>query len=193
MSPFFLSYDWCAVLVHVYRLCLMSKYTWGKHESCVHERLTDAAIARNCVTKEDPDDGYKRSAVNNNQLSGNCSSPFIFVSHVTRLEQGIHAIIDLFLLSSPVFIFVYVCGTGLFTMMTVSIMRIPSLDVTDVADALDWVFLILFPHYSLGTAFSNLYINKLTTDYCSNVTLGICELFNRSGIINPCCKGKKKN
>ncbi|XP_070193926.1 phospholipid-transporting ATPase ABCA3-like [Littorina saxatilis] len=81
--------------------------------------------------------------------------------------------------------------TGLFTMLTVFIMRIPALDVVDIAEALDWVFMAVFPHYSLGMGFSNFYVNRLDMDYCINGPINFYEacpfarLFN---ITHPCCK-----
>lgn len=82
-------------------------------------------------------------------------------------------------------------------MLTVFIMRIPTLDVVDVADILDWLFMAIFPHYALGMGFSNFYINKLDKDFCDksfatvNLTPGVlCPFLKNANIIHPCCPGK---
>nr|KAG5699336.1 hypothetical protein BaRGS_004273 [Batillaria attramentaria] len=40
--------------------------------------------------------------------------------------------------------------SGMFTMLTVVILRIPSVHLSDVAETLDWIFMVVFPHYSVG-------------------------------------------
>ncbi|KAL8603343.1 hypothetical protein ACOMHN_039706 [Nucella lapillus] len=90
-----------------------------------------------------------------------------------------------------VVLIIFAIISGLFTMMTVFIMRIPTLGVADVAEVLDWVFMAVFPHYSLGTGFSNLYVNKLDKDFCTQFSFNItqfCPVFKQFNQTNPCCK-----
>ena len=85
---------------------------------------------------------------------------------------------------------------GLFTMLTVFIMRIPSLGVEDIAKILDWIFMAVFPHYSLGMGFSNFYINKLDIDYCINGPINfyaLCPEFKILKMPHPCCKGNEES
>ncbi|KAK7486553.1 hypothetical protein BaRGS_00022219, partial [Batillaria attramentaria] len=76
--------------------------------------------------------------------------------------------------------------SGLFTMLTVFILRIPSLDLVDVAEILDWIFMVVFPHYCLGMGFSNFYVNDLDLDYCFGQGIDLTLLCPSP--MNPCCK-----
>nr|KAG5699338.1 hypothetical protein BaRGS_004275 [Batillaria attramentaria] len=70
--------------------------------------------------------------------------------------------------------------SGLFTMLTVFILRIPSLDLVDVAEILDWIFMVVFPHYCLGMGFSNFYVNDLDLDYCFDCSGEFCLPWEKS-------------
>lgn len=71
------------------------------------------------------------------------------------------------------------------TLITVVILQIPELQLVEVADALDWIFMTL-PNYSLGMAFNNLYTNSRAVEYC---TRPIVVLACKTGLRpNPCCK-----
>ncbi|XP_076468682.1 phospholipid-transporting ATPase ABCA3-like [Babylonia areolata] len=81
--------------------------------------------------------------------------------------------------------------SGLFTMMTVFILRIPSMGTDDVAKVLDWVFMVLFPHYSLGMGFCNLYVNQMDKQFCIQDGFTpdeYCPIFRLNNKTNPCCK-----
>ena len=53
-----------------------------------------------------------------------------------------------------------------------------------MADALEWVFIFLFPNYNLGQGIANIYENSFLTDICEQL-VPYCVLGP-----NPCCKGK---
>lgn len=95
-----------------------------------------------------------------------------------------------FLFTTPatgfVVIIILAIISGLFTMLTVFIMRIPFLNVVDVAEALDWTFMVVFPHYCLGMGFSNFYVNKLDLDFCFNQGINLPAFCPDPQ--NPCCK-----
>ena len=75
------------------------------------------------------------------------------------------------------------------TLITVVILQIPDLQLLEVADLLDWIFMVL-PNYSLGMAFNNLYTNARAVEYCTRPLVALaCSAGIRP---NPCCKGKKK-
>ena len=72
------------------------------------------------------------------------------------------------------------------TLLTVTILLIPDLDLKHVADVLDWLFLF-FPFYNLGTAIRDLHANFRASDICMRAgdKLAVaCEL-----VPNPCCVG----
>ncbi|XP_076053842.1 phospholipid-transporting ATPase ABCA3-like isoform X2 [Oratosquilla oratoria] len=75
--------------------------------------------------------------------------------------------------------------TGMATLITVTILRIPELDLTHVADILDWVFLLL-PSYSLAAAITDLYTNSRSTRICSKEIIKF--LCSMDTFANPCCK-----
>ena len=71
------------------------------------------------------------------------------------------------------------------TLITVVILQIPDLQLLDVADLLDWFFMVL-PNYSLGMAFNNLYTNARAVEYCTRPLVALaCSAGIRP---NPCCK-----
>nr|XP_045614978.1 phospholipid-transporting ATPase ABCA3-like isoform X2 [Procambarus clarkii] len=75
--------------------------------------------------------------------------------------------------------------SGMATVITVTILRIPDLELGHVADLLDWIFL-LFPSYAMAAAITDVYSNYRSTEICSRSTVSlICSL----GIApNPCCR-----
>ena len=74
------------------------------------------------------------------------------------------------------------------TLITVVILQIPDLQLLEVADLLDWIFMVL-PNYSLGMAFNNLYTNARAVEYCTRPLVALaCSAGIRP---NPCCKGKQ--
>ncbi|XP_071520079.1 phospholipid-transporting ATPase ABCA3 [Panulirus ornatus] len=79
--------------------------------------------------------------------------------------------------------------SGMATVITVTILRIPDLQLGHVADLLDWIFL-LFPSYAMATAITDVYSNYRSTKICRRTAITlICSL----GIApNPCCKESSK-
>ncbi|XP_042225445.1 phospholipid-transporting ATPase ABCA3-like [Homarus americanus] len=75
--------------------------------------------------------------------------------------------------------------SGMATVITVTILRIPDLELGHVADMLDWIFL-LFPSYAMAAAITDVYSNYRSTEICKRSTVSlICTL----GIApNPCCR-----
>ncbi|XP_023714575.1 ATP-binding cassette sub-family A member 3 isoform X4 [Cryptotermes secundus] len=73
--------------------------------------------------------------------------------------------------------------TGIALFMTVNILKLPSLELQDVAEILDWIFLF-FPHYSLCSCVHGLYTNYAYNKACSAALLfpGLCLR------PNICCK-----
>lgn len=81
----------------------------------------------------------------------------------------------------------YVFPEGMATLITVVILQIPELQLVEVADVLDWIFMTL-PNYSLGMAFNNLYTNSRAVEYCTRpIVVFACKTGLRP---NPCCKSK---
>jgi hypothetical protein len=70
--------------------------------------------------------------------------------------------------------------------MIVVILRTPELELTHVAEILDWVFL-LFPHYTITMSIFNLYQTYLSIKVCSPV-LEYCEQLLLINQPNSCCK-----
>ena len=78
-----------------------------------------------------------------------------------------------------------ILSAGIAVFMTVNIMRLPRLELQDVARVLDWVF-IFFPHYSLCASINNMYNNYVFNEACSDLyLLALCNYRP-----NPCCRGK---
>ncbi|XP_069685343.1 phospholipid-transporting ATPase ABCA3-like isoform X4 [Periplaneta americana] len=73
--------------------------------------------------------------------------------------------------------------TGIAAYMTVNILKIPTLELQNVAKVLDWIFL-LFPHYSLCASVHGLYTNYAYNKLCAYVMLipGMCIR------PNACCR-----
>ncbi|XP_050413869.2 phospholipid-transporting ATPase ABCA3 [Patella vulgata] len=59
--------------------------------------------------------------------------------------------------------------TGLVSLMAVFILGMPGLGTTDVADALDWIFSIVFPQFNLGKCIMNIYTNYNILDACGQL------------------------
>ncbi|XP_076468710.1 phospholipid-transporting ATPase ABCA3-like [Babylonia areolata] len=82
--------------------------------------------------------------------------------------------------------------TGLFPMIAMNILRDPSIGLKDFVETLDLVFMVLFPHYSVGIGFSNLYINHENRKYCINGPIkppNTCQASKLKKKTNSCCKG----
>lgn len=79
--------------------------------------------------------------------------------------------------------------TGMATIITVTILRIPDLELQHVANLLDWIFL-LFPSYAMAAAITDIYSNFRSTEICKQPTF---ELICSLGIApNPCCREAKE-
>jgi len=81
---------------------------------------------------------------------------------------------------------IFILSAGIALFMTVNIMEIPRLELQDVAEVLDWIFLI-FPHYSMCASINNMYNNYVFNRECSNVLPNrtTCDI-----LPNACCRGK---
>jgi ATP-binding cassette subfamily A (ABC1) protein 3 len=78
-----------------------------------------------------------------------------------------------------------ILSAGVAAFMTVNILTIPRLELQNVAEVLDWIFLV-FPHYSLSASINNMYNNYAFNKACSSLLEfeGVCIR------PNACCKGK---
>ncbi|CAM4989746.1 unnamed protein product, partial [Rotaria socialis] len=68
------------------------------------------------------------------------------------------------------------------TLLAVVILSIPQLDLVNVADILEWIFLILFPNFCLGQALNVMYQNYVLNGLCQPI-VHLCDKMP-----NPCCK-----
>lgn len=67
------------------------------------------------------------------------------------------------------------------TLVPVQILSLPQLDLIDVSNILEWIFLIIFPNFSIGQSLADFYNNYQVAKICSNIT-ELCPYFP-----NPCC------
>ena len=74
--------------------------------------------------------------------------------------------------------------TGQATLLSVVILSIPQLELVNVADILEWIFLMIFPNFGLAQGLNNIYQNSKIGAVCQNLSL-LCYLGP-----NPCCRGK---
>ncbi|CAB3381980.1 Hypothetical predicted protein [Cloeon dipterum] len=75
---------------------------------------------------------------------------------------------------------------GVAAFMIVVILQTPELGLLDVANTLDWIFM-LFPHYTVTMAVFNLYQTYLSIKVCAPL-LDFCPIFADIGTPNACCK-----
>lgn len=59
---------------------------------------------------------------------------------------------------------------GQATLLAVVILSIPQLDLLSTADIVEWIFIILFPNYSLGQGINDLYGNSMYNQLCANLS-----------------------
>ncbi len=72
------------------------------------------------------------------------------------------------------------------TLTSVGILQLPMLDLQDVADSLEWVFLIIFPNFAFGQGLADLYTNYQANQFCGEL-VQYCTVQK-----NPCCIGIKE-
>ena len=76
------------------------------------------------------------------------------------------------------------------TLITVTILRIPDLELGHIADLLDWIFM-LFPPYAMASAITDLYTNVRFLKICNR---GLVQLLcGIESFANPCCACKLFN
>ncbi|CAF0820413.1 unnamed protein product, partial [Didymodactylos carnosus] len=68
------------------------------------------------------------------------------------------------------------------TLLAVVILAIPQLELVNVSKILEWIFLILFPNYSLAQALNDIYENHEYLEICPKL-LEYCDQ-----VPSPCCK-----
>ncbi|KAF2368204.1 ABC transporter-like [Trinorchestia longiramus] len=78
---------------------------------------------------------------------------------------------------------------GMATLITVTMLRIPDLELQHIADLLDWVFLLL-PPYAMASSLTDLYTNFRSRQICDRPAI---EMSCGWGSIfaNPCCKSNE--
>jgi ATP-binding cassette subfamily A (ABC1) protein 3 len=67
------------------------------------------------------------------------------------------------------------------TLTPVQILSLPQLQLVDVSEVLEWVFLVFFPNFCLGQSLIDLYENQQITGLCKDF-VNSCAF-----IPNPCC------
>jgi hypothetical protein len=80
--------------------------------------------------------------------------------------------------------YIFLIEIGQATLLAIVILSIPQLGLLNVADILEWIFIVLFPNFSLGQGLNDIYQNSALNDLCQPL-VQYC-VFGP----NPCCKGK---
>ncbi|XP_069101650.1 phospholipid-transporting ATPase ABCA3-like [Argopecten irradians] len=113
-------------------------------------------------------------------IYGICCLPFVYLLHFpfSTPSTGMAAITILNIIS------------GMFALLAVFILEIPTLGTENVANALNWIFTILVPHYCLGRALNNIYVNYDVTQTCEQFQYQTTCLFKPDG---PCCSACTSN
>ncbi|CAL8072882.1 unnamed protein product [Orchesella dallaii] len=65
--------------------------------------------------------------------------------------------------------------TGMATILAITILQIEELELTNVADALEWVFMF-FPNFDVGFALSQLSLNRQVQSACGLIGRGLCDV-----------------
>ena len=76
---------------------------------------------------------------------------------------------------------------GMATIISVTILRIPDLELQHVANLLDWIFM-LFPSYAMAAAITDIYSNFRSTEICKQPAFNLICSLNIAP--NPCCRGE---
>lgn len=79
--------------------------------------------------------------------------------------------------------------TGVATILVVTILNIPALELLDVAKSLTWAFMALFPQFCLGHGLINYYTNYVGTTACEQV-IDACPFIRQNNSLIHCCLGK---
>jgi ATP-binding cassette subfamily A (ABC1) protein 3 len=81
------------------------------------------------------------------------------------------------------------------SIVAVNVLTLPGIDLKDVADVLEWLFLILLPNFSFGQGITDIYQNYEFTGICKKVIdqlpPNIPLEFACLALPNPCCIGLK--
>ncbi|GFT89233.1 ATP-binding cassette sub-family A member 3 [Nephila pilipes] len=119
----------------------------------------------------------------------------IFVIHGLSILPFVYC--STFLFMSPSTAYVRICLfnilVGIATLLTVTILEIPDLDMKSVADVLDYIFAVFIPNYDLGRAIGNLYQNQQFNKFCNREDFQFAcefEIPPAFAYVKPCCKGK---
>ncbi|XP_060076879.1 phospholipid-transporting ATPase ABCA1-like [Ylistrum balloti] len=113
-------------------------------------------------------------------IYGVCCLPFVYFLHFpfSTPSTGMAVITILNIIS------------GMIALLAVFILELPGLGTEDVGRALNWVFTVLIPHYCLGRALNNIYVNYQHTQTCEEFQYRTTCLFKNDG---PCCSGCTSN
>ena len=81
--------------------------------------------------------------------------------------------------------------SGLVCLLATYTLQIPFLNTMSIGNALEWVFIVLFPNYNLGLSLMDMYTNSDYKDTCDTVDVQkFCRLLNsqkNTSFTNPCC------
>ncbi|XP_033746545.1 ATP-binding cassette sub-family A member 3-like [Pecten maximus] len=113
-------------------------------------------------------------------IYGLCCLPFVYLLHFpfSTPSTGMAAITILNIIS------------GMIALLAVFILELPGLGTEEVGKALNWIFTILVPHYCLGRALNNIYVNYEVTQTCEEFGYQTSCIFKNDG---PCCSGCTSN
>ncbi|OWF34668.1 ATP-binding cassette sub-family A member 3-like [Mizuhopecten yessoensis] len=113
-------------------------------------------------------------------IYGMCCLPFVYLLHFpfSTPSTGMATITILNIIS------------GMIALLAVFILELPDLGTEDVGNALQWVFTALVPHFCLGRALNDIYVNYEVTQTCEEFQYRTTCMLNNLG---PCCSGCTAN
>lgn len=91
--------------------------------------------------------------------------------------------------SGLVWLTLYNILAGVATMLVVTILSIPSVDLEDVAKLLTWIFMAIFPQFCLGQGLTDYYSNYQAITACAPITK-ICQFIPKNVTLARCCSDK---
>ena len=74
-------------------------------------------------------------------------------------------------------------------MLVVIIFSIPQIGLVETSTVLEWLFMALFPNFSLAQGTFEFYQNQQNLEICEPVDQ-LCPFFKFINMTNPCCIGE---
>lgn len=76
-------------------------------------------------------------------------------------------------------------------MIVVYILKMPEIEVINVADILDWFFYVTLPNYCFSGGILSLFENQVNIDLCGMQEMKLlCNSIRNTNNTNLCCEGK---